>query len=90
MCGNVTHSVRLFVADLNPSVLMQQSAACSLLSPLFNQPRFLQLSRRHEAMKKKLDSEYATLRERQQQFDKEKQEFENQQQRLNEERKSDK
>ena len=41
-------------------------------------------------MKKKLESEYAALNERQHQFEKEKQEFEMQQQRYMEERKAEK
>lgn len=44
------------------------------------------LSRRHEAMKKKLEQEYALLDDKQRQFEKEKLEFEAQQQRLQEER----
>jgi septin 7 len=44
------------------------------------------LSRRHEAMKKKLEQEYALLDDKQRQFEKEKLDFEAQQQRLQEER----
>ncbi|XP_076817425.1 septin-7-like isoform X1 [Clavelina lepadiformis] len=48
------------------------------------------LSRRHEAMKKKLEAEYAALDEKQRHFEKEKADFDVLQARLSEERKSDK
>jgi len=48
------------------------------------------LARRHEMMKKKLESEYQLLEEKQRQFEREKTEFEQQQQRLMEEKKSEK
>lgn len=51
---------------------------------------FIKLSRRHEAMKKKLEAEYSALDEKQRQFEKEKQEFDLHQQRLMDEKKADK
>nr|XP_009860126.1 septin-7 isoform X2 [Ciona intestinalis] len=48
------------------------------------------LSRRHEAMKKKLEAEYAALDEKQRQYEKDKQDFEALQLKLMEDRKSDK